>query len=318
MQYVRLGRCGLQVSRLGLGAMGFGDPSWRPWVLPLEQSRAIFRRALDAGINLIDTCDYYSAGASEEIVGTLVAEFGHRSELVIATKAGNPMGRDPNARGYSRKHLFDAVDASLRRLRTDRIDLYQTHIWDPATNIEEMMAAFNDLVRAGKVLYIGITDMPFWQFATAQFHAMRDGLTRFACVQTHYNLIWREDERELRPFCAANGIGMIPYSPMARGFLCGHDRSTDRSESDDYSKKLYGRASDHAILEAVAALASRRGLTPAQVALAWVLHQPGISGPIIGATRPEHVDAAIAALEVELSPVERQSLEASYVPRMPR
>ncbi len=224
MEYVRLGRSGLKVSRLGLGAMGFGDTSWRSWVLDLDQSRAVFRRAIDAGINFIDTCDYYSAGMSEEIVGTLVAERGNRAELVIATKVGNPMGRDANARGFSRKHIIDAAERSLRRLRTDHIDIYQTHIWDPAANLEEMVAAFDHLVRAGKVLYVGITDMPFWQFATAYFHAERYGLARFASVQNHYNLLWREDERELLPFCRAQGIGLIPYSPMARGFLCGRAR----------------------------------------------------------------------------------------------
>lgn len=318
MEYVRLGGCGLKVSRLGLGAMGFGDPSWRSWVLPLEESRAVFRRAVDSGINLIDTCDYYSGGVSEDVVGALVAEFGHRDELVIATKAGNPMGSGPNSRGFSRKHLFDAVDASLRRLRTDRIDLYQTHIWDPAANIEEMMAAFDDLVRAGKVLYIGITDMPFWQFATAQFHAIRHGSARFASVQNHYNLIWREDERELLPFCRANDIGIIPYSPMGRGFLCGRDRRTVRDGSDGYSKKLYGRASDRAVLDAVMALAANHEVAPAQIALAWVIHQPGVVAPIIGATRPGHVDAAIAALTIHLSPAERQALETPYAPRPQR
>ena len=320
MQYVRLGKSGLKLSRLGLGAMGFGDTSWRSWVLDLDASRAIFRRAIAAGITFIDTCDYYSAGASEEIVGTLVAEHGNRSDLVIATKVGNPMGRDANGRGYSRKHIINAAEQSLRRLRTDHIDIYQTHIWDPATNLEEMMAAFDHLVRTGKVLYLGITDMPFWQFATAQFHAERHGLARFVSVQNHYNLLWREDERNLLPFCRAQGIGLIPYSPMARGFLCERARRiegtrTERAKTDDYTYKLYGRPEDEAVVDRVAELAVARGLQPAQVALAWVLHQPGVTAPIIGATRVDHVDTAIAALDVSLSAEELKQLQQPYTPR---
>lgn len=315
MDYVRLGQCGLKVSRLSLGAMGFGDHAWRSWVLTLDDSRAIFRRAADAGINLIDTCDYYSSGASEEIVGTLVAEQGNRSEWIIATKAGNPMGRGPNARGFSRKHLFEAVDASLRRLRMDYIDIYQTHIWDKASHLAEMMEALNDIVRAGKILYIGITDMPFWQFATAYFYAVQHGLARFVSVQNHYNLLWREDERELLPFCRAQGVGLIPYSPMARGFLHDRKRGTERARTDDYTYKLYGRASDEAVCDAVADVARERGMSPAQIALAWVLRQPGVTSPIIGATRTGHIDEAIAALAIELSPEEVKRLEAPYLPR---
>lgn len=320
MEYVRLGRSGLKVSRLGLGAMGFGDTSWRSWVLDLDGSRTIFRRAIEAGINFIDTCDYYSAGVSETIVGALLAEHGNRAELVIATKAGNPMGRDANARGFSRKHIVDAAERSLRRLGTDYIDIYQTHIWDPATNLEEMMEAFDHLVRSGKVLYIGITDMPVWQFATAQFYAERNGLARFVSVQNHYNLLWRQDERELMPFCRAQGIGLIPYSPMARGFLCGRARRvdptrTERAKTDDFTYKLYGRPADEAVVDRVAELAARRGLSPAQIALAWVLHQPGVCAPIIGATQPAHVDAAIAAMSVQLDAEERRALEEPYLPR---
>ncbi|HLY88124.1 MAG TPA: aldo/keto reductase [Acetobacteraceae bacterium] len=320
MEHVRLGRAGLRVSRLGLGAMGFGDRSWRSWVLDLEQSRAVFRRAMAAGINFIDTCDYYSAGASEEIVGTLVAESGNRVELVIATKVGNPMGRDANARGYSRKHIIAAAEASLRRLRTDYIDIYQTHIWDPTTNLEEMVEAFDHLVQSGKVLYVGITDMPFWQFASAYFFAERHGLARFASVQNHYNLLWRDDERELLPFCRARGIGLIPYSPMARGFLCGRARRqgptwSERAKTDDYTYKLYGRPADEAIVDRVAELAASRGVSAAQIALAWVLHQPGVTAPIIGATQVSHVDEAVAALEITFSSAELQQLDELYVPR---
>ena len=320
MNHVRLGRSGLKVSRLGLGAMGFGDRSWRSWVLDLDQSRAVFRSAIETGINLIDTCDYYSAGASEEIVGTLAAEFGNRAELVIATKVGNPMGKDANARGFSRKHIIAAVEGSLRRLRTDYIDIYQTHIWDPTTNLEEMTEAFDHLVRAGKVLYVGITDIPFWQFATAYFHAERHGLARFAAVQNHYNLLWREDERELLPFCRAQGIGLTPYSPMARGFLCGRARRqdptrTERAKTDDYTYKLYGRPADEAVVDRVAELAASRGVSSAQLALAWVLHQPGITAPIIGATQPAHVDAAAAAVDIKLGVEELRLLDEPYVPR---
>jgi 1-deoxyxylulose-5-phosphate synthase len=320
MDYVRLGRAGVKISRLGLGAMGFGDRSWRSWVLGLEQSRAVFRPAVEAGINFIDTCDYYSSGASEEIVGTLAAECGNRSELVIGTKVGNPMGRDPNARGYSRKHIVDAAEQSLRRLRTDYIDIYQTHIWDRAANLEEMVEAFDRLVRAGKVLYAGITDMPFWQFATAYFDAERRGLAQFASVQNHYNLLWREDERDLLPFCRARGIGVIPYSPMARGFLCGRGRRedmarTERAKTDDFTYKLYGRPADETTVDLVAEPAAERGLSPAQIALAWVLHQPAVTAPIIGATRPGHVDVAIAALDVRLDAEELRRLDEPYVPR---
>ncbi len=320
MEYVRLGRAGVRVSRLGLGAMGFGDRSWRSWVLDLDQSRVVFRRAIDRGIKFIDTCDYYSSGASEDIVGRLVAEAGHRSEFVIATKVGNPMGREVNARGYSRKHIIEAVEGSLRRLQTDYIDIYQTHIWDPATNLQEMTEALDHLVRAGKVLYTGITDMPFWQFATAYFHAERNGLAQFASVQNHYNLLWREDERELLPFCRAHHIGLIPYSPMARGFLCGRARRedparTERARTDDYTYKLYGRPADEAIVDRVAALAVSRGVSSAQIALAWVLQQPGVTAPIIGATQSRHVDEALAALEIELSEQELKLLDEQYVPR---
>ncbi|MBV8914753.1 MAG: aldo/keto reductase [Acetobacteraceae bacterium] len=317
MQYVRLGASSLKVSRLSLGAMGFGDKSWRSWVLDLEGSRAIFRRALEHGINLIDTCDYYSSGRSEEIVGALIKDVP-RSEIVVATKAGNPMGKGPNARGYSRKHLFEAVNASLRRLGTEYIDIYQTHIWQPETNLAEMMDALDDLVRTGKVLYLGITDMPFWQFATAYFHAERRGRAQFVSVQNHYNLLWREDERELLPFCRAQGIGLIPYSPIARGFLCGRSRGTERADTDDFTYKLYGRESDEAVTAAVASVAKKRGASPAQVALAWTLCQPGITSPILGATRIEHLDEAVAALSLTLTLEERHELEGFYVPRPAR
>ena len=320
MEYLNLGRSGLKVSRLTLGAMGFGDSGWRSWVLGDSESRAIIRRALDLGINAIDTCDFYSNGQSEEIVGRALKDFVKRGEIVIATKVGNPMGKGPNDRGFSRKHIFDAVEQSLKRLQVDYIDLYQTHIWDPRTNLEEMMHAFHDLVRSGKVLYIGITDIPFWQFATAHLYAVHNGLTSFTTVQNHYNLIWREDERDLLPFCRAHGIGLIPYSPMGRGFLCGRQRrakgqATERVISDDYAQKLYGRPSDEAVAESVEGVAKSLGSTPAQIALAWTLSRPGVHSPVFGATKPEHVDAAVSALSIRLTNEAISAIEAAYVPR---
>jgi aryl-alcohol dehydrogenase-like predicted oxidoreductase len=320
MQYVRLGATNLKVSRLGFGAMGVGHPSWREWVLDEAGSRPIVKRALDAGINLIDTCDYYSNGQSELAVGRLMREFVKRDEIVLATKVGNPMGKGPNAKGYSRKHLFEAVDASLRRLGTDRIDLYQTHIWDPTTEIEEMIEAFDALVRSGRVLYLGITDMPAWQLAKAYYHQKLRGLSRFVAVQNHYNPIWREDERELMPLCRHEGIGLIPYSPMARGYLCGPQRragvaETARWRSDDYAHKIYGRPSDDDVARAVGGIAEARGCAPGQVALAWTLSRPGVTAPIFGATTVAHVDAAVQALEIKLDAAEIKAIEGAYAPR---
>ena len=319
MQYVRIGSSNLKVSRLGLGAMGIGDPGWRAWVLDEDEARPIVKRCLDAGINFIDTCDFYSAGRSEEIVGRLLKDLVPREEIVLATKAGNPMGKGPNARGYSRKHLIEAAEQSLRRLGVDYIDLYQTHIWDPATHLEEMAEAFDSLVRSGKVLYVGITDMPAWQFAKTLYFQRHNGLAPFISAQNHYNPIWREDERELMPLCRAEGVGLIPYSPMARGYLCGKPRRTDaptlRVESDDYAEKLYGRPSDLAVAEAVEAIAAARGLLPGQVALAWTLSRDGVDAPIFGPTRVEHVDAAVAALELRLEPAEVRQISSAYDPR---
>lgn len=320
MQFVPLGRSNLMVSRLGLGAMGIGSPAWREWVLDEGASRPIVKRALDAGINLIDTCDFYSGGKSEATVGRLMKDLASRHDIVLATKAGNPMGKGPNARGYSRKHLFAAVDASLKRLGTDYIDLYQTHIWDPATNLDEMIEAFDALVRSGRVLYLGITDMPAWQLVSCVMKQRLRGLATFVSVQNHYNAIWREDERELMPFCRAEGVGLIPYSPMGRGYLCGKSRRTGagitpRVRSDDYALKLYGRASDDNVADAVEAIAAKREVAPAQVALAWTLSRPGVTAPIFGATSVAHVDAAVSALEIKLDAAEIKSIEAAYEPR---
>ncbi|MBM3601266.1 MAG: aldo/keto reductase [Alphaproteobacteria bacterium] len=319
MDYVRLGRSSLRVSRIALGAMGIGAKSWRSWVLTEEESRPIVRKAVEAGINLFDTCDYYSAGASETILGKLLREMTRRDEVVIATKLGMNMGKAETQKGFSRKHIVEACEASLKRLGVDYIDLYQTHIWDPTTDIEEMVAAFDDLVRAGKVLYVGATDMPCWQFAKAFYTARLGGRHAFASMQNHYNLIWREDERELIPFCKAEGIGLLPYSPMGRGYLCGAARNkgttTERSRTDDFAQKLFGRASDLKIADLVDEVAKARGLQSAQVSLAWVLTRHPTAAPIIGATRSEHMGMAVAALEVKLEPADLEKLEKAYEPR---
>ncbi len=319
MEYVRLGRSSLRVSRIGFGAMGVGAKRWRSWVLTEEEARPLVRRALEAGINLFDTCDYYSGGESETILGRLLKEAARPEEVVIATKLGNPMGKGPNARGYSRKHIVEAAEASLRRLGVERIDLLQTHIWDPATEIDEMVAAFDDLVRSGIVLYIGATDMPCWQFAKSVYSARLRGLHAFVSMQNHYNLVWREDEREMIPFCGAEGIGLLPYSPLARGFLCGparfREQQTERSRTDEFAGKWYGRPEDANVAETAEAVAKARGVESAQVALAWVLNKLPGAAPIFGATRVEHVDAAVAALALKLEPGEMARLEAGYALR---
>ena len=322
MLFTNLGRSNLKVSRLGLGAMGIGHPSWREWVLDEDASRPIVKRALDFGINLIDTCDFYSIGKSEEVVGRLIKGFIGRDEVVLATKVGNPMGKGPNAKGFSRKHLFEALDQSLKRLGTDYIDLYQTHIWEPATNLEEMVEAFDALVRSGRVLYLGITDMPAWQFAKGYYHQAHNGLARFVSVQNHYNPIWREDERELMPMCRAEGVALIPYSPMARGYLCGKARrsgssKTARARTDDYAEKIYGRANDDAVADVVEAVAKTRGVEPGQVALAWTLSRPGVAASIFGATAVAHVDTAVKTLEIPLEAAEIARIDAAYSPRPP-
>jgi aryl-alcohol dehydrogenase (NADP+) len=308
------------VSRLSLGAMGIGDKKWRSWVLDADEAKPIVRRALDSGINLIDSCDFYSNGASEAVLGQLLDGFINRDEVLIATKFGMHMGPSPNQRGYSRKHIIEAAEASLRRLRTDRIDLYQTHIWDPTTNIEEMVEALDYLVRTGKVLYVGATDMPAWQFVKAVCYAKANRLAHFVSMQSHYNLVWREDERELFPFCRAEGIGLLPYSPVARGFLSGKARRTDggqteRARTDSYANEWYGRPEDEAVAQAVEEVARERGASPSQVALAWVLHNPAVHSPVIGPTRVEHVEEAVAALDIRLDAAEIERLQSPYRPR---
>lgn len=318
VDYVRLGKTSLRVSRIALGAMGIGDRAWRSWVLPEDEAQPIVAHALDLGVNLFDTCDYYSAGESERVLGRLLKTVP-RDQVVIATKVGMPMSKHANARGYSRKHIIEACEASLRRLDTDYIDLYQTHIWDPTTDIDEMIAAFDHLVRAGKVLYLGATDMPCWQFAKSVYTARSRGLHQFASMQHHYNLLWREDERELIPFCHAEGIGQLPYSPMARGFLCGavrrQQRSTERARTDEYAHQWFGRPEDAQLAEVVDEVARRRGVASGQLALAWVLNRQPQATAIIGATKAEHVDQAVAALQMSLDPSEIERMESAYALR---
>jgi aryl-alcohol dehydrogenase-like predicted oxidoreductase len=319
MDYVRLGTTGLKVSRLCLGCMTYGSSKWRDWVLEDTESRPFIRRALELGINFFDTADMYSVGASEEIVGRALKDFSSRDRVVIATKVFNPMGDDPNQCGLSRKHIHHAIDASLRRLGTDYVDLYQIHRFDPHTPIEETLRALDDVVRAGKALYIGASSMYAFQFAKMLYTSDALGLARFAAMQNHYNLIYREEEREMLPLCREQGIGVIPWSPLARGFLAGNRRPQDfgdtvRAKTDDYARELYYQPSDFTVVERVTEIAQRRGLPNAQVALAWMLHQPGVTAPIVGATKMRHLDDAIAALSLKLDPAEIEALQEPYRP----
>jgi 1-deoxyxylulose-5-phosphate synthase len=319
MHYVNLGRSGLKVSRLCLGAMTYGSPSWRPWVLGESESRPFIKRALELGITFFDTADMYSVGASEQILGRALRDFGRREQVVIATKAFFPMGDGPNDRGLSRRHLLDAIDASLRRLGVDYVDLYQIHRYDPETPIEETLEALHDIVKSGKARYIGASSMYAWQFARALYLADRHGWTRFVSMQNHYNLVYREEEREMLPLCRAEGVGVIPWSPMARGFLAGNRRREDwgetpRARHDDYGQTMYYSDSDFAVADRVAEVARERGVRPAQVALAWILSKPGVTAPIVGASRLEHLDQAVEALSITLTDAERARLEEPYVP----
>jgi aryl-alcohol dehydrogenase (NADP+) len=319
MDYVSLGRSGLKVSRICLGVMTYGDPAWRAWILSEEQGRPFIRRALERGINFFDTADMYSRGTSEEVLGRAIRDFARRDHVVIATKAFYPMSEDPNDRGLSRKHLMSSIDGSLRRLGTDYVDLYQIHRYDPETPIEETLCALDDIVRAGKARYIGASSMAAWQFARALYLADRHGWTRFVSMQDHYNLVYREEEREMLPLCRDEGIGVIPWSPLARGFLAGNRRAADkgdtaRAKTDDFAHRLYYMDSDFRIVERVVSLAGRRGVQPAQIALAWLLRQPGVTAPIVGASKIEHLDQAIDALEISLTDEECGELEALYEP----
>jgi aryl-alcohol dehydrogenase (NADP+) len=320
MDYVNLGSTGLKVSRLCLGMMTYGSKKWREWVLEEEEARPFIKRALDGGINFFDTADIYSDGVSEEITGRAMKHFGvRRDSVVIATKVFNPMGSDPNQRGLSRKHIMHAIDDSLRRLEMDYVDLYQIHRFDYTTPIEETLDALTDVVKAGKALYIGASSMWAWQFA--QMLALSDqlGLSRFVTMQNHYNLIYREEEREMIPLCRKEGIGLIPWSPLARGFLAGNRRRQDRGETsraqtDSYAHQLYYRDDDFKVVDRVTEIAEKRGVSNMQVALAWVLAQPGITSPIIGSSKMEHLEDNLKALELKLDEAELKALAEPYQP----
>ncbi|WP_052889097.1 aldo/keto reductase [Thermogemmatispora carboxidivorans] len=320
MQYTRLGKTGLEVSRICLGCMSFGDSTrWiHPWVLDEEQSRQIIKRALDLGINFFDTANIYSLGASEEILGRALKDFARRDEVVIATKVFFRMREGPNGAGLSRKAIFSEVDHSLQRLGTDYIDLYQIHRWDYQTPIEETMEALNDLVRAGKVRYIGASAMYAWQFQKALFVAERHGWTRFVSMQNHLNLIYREEEREMLPLCRAEGIGVIPYSPLASGRLAREvsQQPTKRAETDQVARIKYDATAeaDQRIIDRVGELAGKRGLARAQIALAWLLQKEPVTAPIVGATRVSQLEEAVGALDVHLSAEDIAYLEGPYVP----
>jgi 1-deoxyxylulose-5-phosphate synthase len=319
MDYVRLGATGLEVSRICLGCMSYGEPGrgLSPWSLDEEASRPFFRRALEAGINFFDTANVYSAGSSEEITGRALAEYADRDEIVIATKVHGRMRPGPNGGGLSRKAILTEIDHSLRRLGTDYVDLYQIHRWDSVTPIEETMEALHDVVRAGKARYLGASSMWAWQFAKAQHVAERNGWTRFVSMQDHYNLLQREEEREMLPLCLDQGVGVIPWSPLARGRLTRDwDATTARSETDNFGRTLYSD-DDRRIVDAVAKTAESRGISQAQVALAWLLRQPAVTAPIVGATKPDHLEDAIAAVGVTLSDEEAAQLEEPYSARQP-
>jgi len=319
MSYVRLGRTGLKVSRLCLGCMSYGDPGWRPWVLDEEASRPHFRKALDLGINFFDTADMYSLGRSEEVTGRMLKEMSSRHDYVLATKVFNPVEKGVNRQGLSRKHVLEACDASLRRLGTDFIDLYQIHRWDFETPIEETLSALDSLVRTGRVRYLGASSMAAWQFAKALAASDRHGWERFVSMQNHYNLAYREEEREMIPLCIDEGVGLVPWSPLARGFLTGSRKrgeahATARARSDHFADDMYFRSEDFDVVDALVQVASARGVPPAQVAMAWVLSRPGVASPIVGATRVAHLDDAAAALALRLSTEEAARLEAPYRP----
>jgi len=319
MEYIRLGKSGLKVSRLCLGMMSYGSVDWREWVLPEDAARPFVKRALELGITFFDTADVYSLGVSEEITGRALRELARRDQVIIATKVCSKMSDDPNDRGLSRKHIMDSIDRSLKRLSTDYVDLYQIHRYDPETPIEETMEALHDVIKAGKARYIGASSMYAWQFAKSQHTADRYGWTRFVSMQNHYNLVYREEEREMIPQCVEMGVGLIPWSPLARGFLAGNRRKEDwgetvRAKTDPFAHNLYYRDADFRVVDRVVEVATRLGCKPTQVALAWLLSRSGLVAPIIGATKMSHLEDAIGALDVKLSPEDAAYLEEPYVP----
>jgi aryl-alcohol dehydrogenase-like predicted oxidoreductase len=319
VKYVNLGSTGLRVSRVCLGMMSYGNDSERPWVLAEDAAEPIVKAAADGGINFYDTADIYSAGASEVATGRLLGKLFSRDQVVVATKIFMPMGPGENMGGLSRKHIMSGIDASLSRLNMDYVDLYQIHRWDNRTPIEETMQALHDVVRSGKARYIGASSMFAWQFAKAQYTADLHGWTRFVSMQNHYNLIYREEEREMIPQCLDQGVGVIPWSPLARGVLAGNrsrdgERRTVRSGSDPFGDTLYNAGTDFDVADRCAEVAAERGVPSAQVALSWLLHRPGVTAPIVGATRPGHLQDALAAEELTLSEADIKRLEEPYVP----
>jgi len=323
MQYVRLGKTGLKVSRICLGAMSFGDPKWQGWVLNEEDSRPIIKRALELGINFFDTANMYSLGVSEEILGRALKDFTKRDEVVIATKVFFPMKQIPNCGGLSRKHIMQSIDDSLKRLGTDFVDILQIHRWDPDTPIEETVEALHDVVKSGKARYVGASSMSAWQFCKAILYARSRGFTEFISMQDHYNLIQREEEREMIPFCQSEGVGLIPWSPLARGLLTGSrkkgtvvDGDTTRSKTDNFTKLLYEKTleSDFKIIDRVIVIAEKKKVTPAQIAIAWLLHKPQVAAPIIGTTKMSQLEEAVAAVHIKLDKEDIDFLEELYVP----
>jgi aryl-alcohol dehydrogenase (NADP+) len=320
MEYINMGSTGLKISRLALGCMTYGSKQWRPWVLDENESRPFIRRAWELGINFFDTADMYSLGASEEVLGRAIKDLGIRREnVVIATKLFWPMGDGPNERGLSRKHIRHSIDASLQRLGTDYVDLYQIHRRDKQTTDEETMEALGEVVRAGKALYLGASSMPAYQFAKMQHTAERLGSPRFVSMQNHYNIIYREEEREMLPYCREEGIAVLPWSPLARGFVMGSRRKqdlgdTERAKTDDYAQKLYYRDEDFAVVDKISAAAKRLGVSNAQVSLAWLLQQAGVTAPIIGASKLDHLEELVKALSLKLGEEEMRELNETYRP----
>ena len=319
MEYVNLGKSGLKVSRICLGMMTYCTSKWRDWVLDEEESRPFIKKAWEAGINFFDTADMYSNGMSEQVLGRALKDFARRDEVVIATKVYFPTGSSPNQRGLSRLHILNAIDNSLRRLGTDYVDLYQIHRLDSNTPIEETLEALHDVVKSGKARYIGASSMYAWQFARSLYLADLHGWTRFVSMQNHYNLIYREEEREMIPLCLAEGVGVIPWSPLARGFLAGNRSQetygeTVRAKTDDFAQSMYYEEEDFEVVDRAQQLAERKGVSSAQIALAWLLHQPGITAPIIGASKMPHLEESLAALDIELSDEELAFLEEPYQP----
>jgi aryl-alcohol dehydrogenase-like predicted oxidoreductase len=318
MHYVNLGTAGVKVSRVALGCLTFGSKRWRPWVLEEDEAVALIKRALDQGINFFDTADFYSLGASEEVLGRALRRLGvPRHRVVIASKVALPVGDDPNAGGLSRQHIRHAIEATLRRLGVDYLDLYQIHRFDAETPMDETIAALDDVVRSGKALYLGASSMPAWQFARLLARCDAARATRFATMQSHYNLVYREEEREMIPLCVAEGVGVLPWSPLARGFLAGNRggrEETVRAKTDDIARRFYTHESDAAVLARVTDIAHRRGVSNAQVALAWLMRQPGVVAPLIGATKPAHIDDACAAVELNLDAEEMKHLADAYRP----